>query len=88
MPTDTRQLLEDYGLVGCHSARSNDLSVYAKIDSTGCVRLLLASIGEANDFSYAAIFEVELGPKSERALADLREQTADTLFSLTLKLLH
>ena len=81
LPTDTRQLLEDYGLVGCHSARSHDLSVHAKIDSTGYVRLLWASIGWANKFSYASIFEVKVRQKSERALADLREQTADTLFS-------
>ena len=39
------------------------------------------SIGETNEFSNSAIFELEIGQKSERALADLREQTADTLFS-------
>ena len=50
LPTDTRQLLEDYGLVGCHSATSNDPSVHAKIDPTGYVRLHGESIGEANEF--------------------------------------
>ena len=52
-----------------------------KIDSTGYVRLLWESIGKANEFSFAAILEVKVRQKSERALADLREQTADTLFS-------
>ena len=58
-PTDTRQLLEDYGSVGCHSARGNDLSVHARIDPTGYVRLLWESNGEANEFSHAALFEVK-----------------------------
>ena len=40
LPTDEKQLLEDYGLVGCHSSRRNDLSVHARIDSTGYVRFL------------------------------------------------
>ena len=40
LPTDVWQLFEDYGLVGCHSSRSSDLSVHARIDSTGYVRLL------------------------------------------------
>ena len=77
---DTRQLLEACGLVGCHSARSTDLSVHAKMDSTGYVRLW-ESIGEANEFSNATIFQVKIGQKSGRALADLCEQTVDTLFS-------
>ena len=82
LPTDTRQLLEDYGLVGCHSARSHDLSVHAKIDSAGYVRFLWASIGWANEFSFCSRFwRVKVRQKPERALADLREQTVDTLFS-------
>ena len=56
------------------------MSVHARIDSTGFVRLLWESNGEANEFSHAAIFEVNFGKKSERAIADSREQTADTLF--------
>ena len=40
LPTDEKKLLDDYGLVGCHSSRSNDLSVNAKIDSSGYVCLL------------------------------------------------
>ena len=79
LPTDTRQLLEDYGLVGCHSTRSNDLSVHARIDSTGHVHLLWESI-EESEFSHAAILEVRFGKKSERALADSRGRTADALF--------
>ena len=43
------------------------------------VRLLWESIGEANEFSYASILEVKIGQKPERALADLREKTVDTL---------
>ena len=42
-PTDTKKLLEDYGLVGYHSSRSNDFSVHAGIDFTECVRLLWES---------------------------------------------
>ena len=59
LPTNTRQLLEDCGVVGCHSTRTNDLSVRARIDSTGYVHLLWESIGEENEFSHAAIFEVK-----------------------------
>ena len=87
LPTDTRQLLEDHGSVGCHSARGNDLSVHARIDSTGYVRLLWESNGQANEFSHGAIFEVKFGKKREEAFADFREQIADT-FALTLELLH
>ena len=32
--------LNEYGMVGCHSARDNGLSVRARMDSTGYVRLL------------------------------------------------
>ena len=81
LPTDTRQLLEDYGLVGCQSARSNDLTVHARIDPSSYFRLVWEAIGGANELSHAEIFEVKFCKKSERALADLHEQTADTLFS-------
>ena len=33
IPTDGMEMLDDYGLVRCDSSRSNDLSVYARIDS-------------------------------------------------------
>ena len=65
LPIDTRQLLEDYGLVGCHSTRSNDLSVHARIDSTGHVHLLWESIEEESEFPHAAILEMKLGKESE-----------------------
>ena len=41
LPTDEKKLLDDYGSVGCHSSKSNDLSVHSKIDSSGDVRLLM-----------------------------------------------
>ena len=68
-------------MVGFQSARDNDLSVQARIDSTSYVCLLWESSGEENEVSNAAIFEVKFGKKSERALADLHEKTADTLFT-------
>ena len=80
LPTNTWQLLEDYGLEGCHSTRSNDLSVRARIDSTSYVHLLWESIGEENEFSHVAIFEVKFGKKSERVITDSRWRTADALF--------
>ena len=40
LQTDEKELLDDYGLVGCHSIRSNDLAVRASTDSTGYVHLL------------------------------------------------
>ena len=61
LPTDAMQLLEDYGLVGCHSSRSNDLSVHARIDSTGYVRLLWESNDDKN--GHAANSEVKFGRK-------------------------
>ena len=38
LPTDEKELLDDYGLVGCHSSRSNDMSVHARIDSSRNIR--------------------------------------------------
>ena len=52
-----------------------------KTDSTGYVRFLWESIGKATEFSYASIFDVKIGQKPERAFADLREKTVDTLLS-------
>ena len=46
LPTDARQLLEDCGLMGCHSVRGNYLSVHARIDATGYVRHLWESNDE------------------------------------------
>ena len=58
--TGAKELLEDYGLVGCHSKRGNYLSVRARIDSTGCVRLRWGSNEDEDKGSHAAIFEVKL----------------------------
>ena len=81
LPSDAKQVFEDYGFVGCHSSRSNDLSVHARIDSTGYVRLLWESIEEDYELTQTTIFEVNFGKKREEALTDLGERTADTLFS-------
>ena len=43
LPTDGRKLLNDHGLVGCHSSKSNDLSVHARNGSSGYIRLLWKS---------------------------------------------
>ena len=53
-------------LVGCHSSRINDLSVHARIDSTGYVRLLLESSEEDDKNTHAAIFEVKFGEKKRQ----------------------
>ena len=38
LPTDEKGLIDAYGLVGCQSSRSIDLSVHAKIGASGNVR--------------------------------------------------
>ena len=81
LPTHAKQLFEEYRLVGCHSTKGNYLSVHARIDSTGYVRLLWESNDEDDKGPHAAIFEVKFGQKAEGSLTDSREQTADTLFS-------
>ena len=81
LPTDDKELLEDYGWVECHSRRSNDLSVHARIDATVYVRLLWESSEEDDKNTLAAIFEVKFGKKAEEAITDARERTADTLFT-------
>ena len=35
LPKDEKELLNDCGFVGCHSSKSNDLSVHARINSLG-----------------------------------------------------
>ena len=37
LPTNARELLNDYGLMGCYSSKSNDPSVHAKINSSGYI---------------------------------------------------
>ena len=81
LSTDAKQLLEDYGLVGCHSDRGNYLSVHARNDSPGYIRPLWESSEEDDNNSHAAIFEVKFDKKAEGAITDSRERTPDTLFS-------
>ena len=68
-------------MVGCHSSRSNDPSVHARIDSTGYVRLLVESSEEDDKISHAAIFEVKFVKKGEGAVTASRERKADALFN-------
>ena len=77
-PTDETELLDDYDLAGCHSSRSNDLSVHARIDSSGFLRLLLES---DDDRRHAATFEVKFAKTSERAVRESRERPAEQLFA-------
>ena len=58
--------------MGCHSSRSNDLSVHARIVSRGYVRLLWESSEEEDK---------KFGKKAEGVITDSRERTADTLFN-------
>ena len=74
----TKELLDDYGLVGCHSSRSNDLSVHARIDSSGKFRLLWESDDGRN--GHEAIFVVNFGKKTERATTKSWERSAKQLF--------
>ena len=80
LSTDAKQLLEDCGFGGTPLKESNDLSVHARIDSTGCVRVLWASSEEDDKNSHAAMFEVKFGKKGEGAITESRERKADTLF--------
>ena len=77
LPTDDKELLDDYGLVGCDSIRSNDLSVQARIDSSGYVRL------HGNQMmitGHAAIKEVKFGKETEGVTTESRERSAESLF--------
>ena len=67
--------------VGCHSSTSNDLSVHARIESTGYVRLLWETSEEDDRNTHASIFEVKLGKKVEGAITGSRERTTDTLYN-------
>ena len=78
LPTDAKELLDDYGSVGCHSCRSNDLSIHARIDSSGYMWLLWESDDDRN--GHAAIFEVKFDKKTKRAATELRERSAEQLY--------
>ena len=60
-PTDAKQLREEYFLLECHSSRSNDLSVHARVDTTKKHRLLWESIKENDKYPHAECFEVKFG---------------------------
>ena len=79
LPTDAKELLNDYVLVGCHSSRSNDLSVHARINSSGFVRLLWESDDDRN--GHAAIFEVKFGKTSEGSVKESHKRSAEQLFA-------
>ena len=49
LPANSRQPLEDCGLVGCHSAKNNYLSTHGRMNSTGYVGLLWESNEEEDN---------------------------------------
>ena len=79
LSTDEKKLLEDYGLMGCHSSRSNDLSVHARIHPTRFARLQWEPSEEDDKCTHSAIIEVKFGKKAEEAITDSCTRTADTL---------
>ena len=81
LPTDAKELIDDCGIVGSHSSRSNDLSVHARIDSSGYIRLSWESDDDDDRNGHAAIFEVKFVKKRERAVKESRERSAQQLFS-------
>ena len=60
-------------------AKSNDLSVHARIDSSRYIRLLWESDDDRN--GHAAIFEVKFGKTSGRAVKESRERSAEQLLA-------
>ena len=60
LSTDAKQLLEDYGLVGCHSSRGNYLPVHARIDFPGYVRPLWESSEEDDKNSSSDLINTRL----------------------------
>ena len=78
LPTDEKELLDDCGFFGCHSSRSNDLSVHARIDSSGYFRLSWESEDDRN--VHAAIFEVKFGKRTQRTTTESRERLAELHF--------
>ena len=80
LPTDEKSLLDDCGLVRCHSSRSNGWSVHARIGSTGYVRLFWESKEDEDENGHAAIFEAKFGKKTAGVTTDSRGGAADSLF--------
>ena len=87
LPTDEKELLEDCGFVGCHSSRSNDLSVHARIDATGYVGLFTESSEENDKNTHAAIFLVKF-EKKQKKQSLIRASEQLIRFLLTWTLLH
>ena len=80
LPADAKELIHGHRLVGCHSSKSNDLTVHDRIDSSGFFRRLWESdVGDRN--GHAAIFEVEFGKKINRATDSSRERSAEHLLN-------
>ena len=73
LPTE---LLHGYGLVGCHSSRTNDLSVPARIIHHNIFDLWETKDGRNG---HAAIFEVKFGELIKRARERSAEQLVDDL---------
>ena len=83
-PTDAMELLNDCGFVGCHSSRGNDLSVHARIDSSGYSRLLWElDVDDRNGL--AAIFEVKFGKTSEAVKESLARSARKAATSVPLR---
>ena len=87
LSTDAKQSLEDHGLVGCHSNKVNYLSVHARINSTGYVRLLWESNEEEDKGSHAAIF-CEFCQRRRKDQSLIRVSGRLIRFSLIWSLLH
>ena len=80
LPADANKLLSDIGLVGFDSNKSNDLSVHARINSSGYIRFVWESdVDDRN--GHATIFEVKFGKTSEREVRESPERSAEQLFA-------
>ena len=77
LPTDEKELLDDDGVVGFHSSRSNGLSVHARIDSSGYVLLHWESDDDRK--GHAALFDVKFGKKTRRAATQWRDKLSSSL---------
>ena len=80
LPTDVKELLNDYDIVGCHSSKSNDASFHARINSSRYIRLLWESDDDDRK-GHAAIFEIKSGKTLERAVKKSRERSVQQLFA-------
>ena len=76
LPTDEQKLLDDYGLLGCHSSRSNDLSVHAR---NLIPQDMFAFYGSQRrtEMDMLQSFEVKFGNTTEGATTKSRERSAE-----------